>query len=362
MRGAVSEADALAASLLAWYLRVRRDLPFRRTRDPYAIWVSEIMLQQTRVDTVVPYFERFLSRFPTVLELADAELDEVLPLWSGLGYYQRARQLHRAARVVRDTHAGRLPKDAEGLRTLPGVGAYTAGAIASIAYGERTPLVDGNVARVLARLHGVADDVRSAKGNRRLWELAQAFVPAHAPGDHNQALMELGATLCTPQKPRCDVCPIAAPCVARREGRQGELPVVGKTKAPEVVQLVAAALRSEGRVLLAKRPPRGLFGGLWEPPMVLAGSASAGRKALRSLGVPLPRGAEPKARTKHVLSHRVLQIEVLAAELPACVDPLPAEEPGEAAFAAYEALAWQLPDDPAVALSTLAKKVLRAAR
>jgi A/G-specific adenine glycosylase len=351
---------ALAASLLAWYLRVRRDLPFRRTRDPYAIWVSEIMLQQTRVDTVVPYFERFLSRFPTVLELADAELDDVLPLWSGLGYYQRARQLHRAARVVRDDHAGALPPDAEGLRTLPGVGAYTAGAIASIAYGERTPLVDGNVARVLARLHGVSEDVRSAKGNRRLWALAEAFVPAHAPGDHNQALMELGATICTPQKPRCDECPIAAPCVARREEKQAELPVVGKTKAPEVVHLVAAVLRAEGRVLLAKRPPHGLFGGLWESPMVLADSVPTGQKALRSLGVPLPRAALAKGSTKHVLSHRVLLIEVLAAEL---AEPLPPGDlEGGAGAAAYETLAWQRPEDPAVALSTLAKKVLRAAR
>lgn len=350
------EPSALSEPLLAWYEAVKRDLPFRRTRDPYAIWVSEVMLQQTRVDTVVPYFERFLSRFPTVLHLADAELDDVLPLWSGLGYYQRARQLHRAARAVRDEHGGSFPRDAAGLRTLPGVGAYTAGAIASIAHGERTPLVDGNVARVLARLFAVTEEVRSAKGQRLLWALAARLVPARSPGEHNQALMELGATLCTPQKPRCEDCPVAASCAAQREGRQAELPVVGKSKAPEAVALVAVVLRAGGRVLLGKRPPKGLFGGLWEPPMVPAADAESAREALVGLGLPLPAALVAKGSARHVLSHRVFSLEVLAAELPEGVPPRAAQT------GTYETLDWHLPDDPRVALSTLAKKVLRLAR
>src|SRR5262245_19380438 len=208
----------IAPAVVAWYRAARRDLPWRETRDPYAIWVSEIMLQQTRVATVIPYWQRWMARFPTLTALADAPLDDVLAHWSGLGYYSLARNLHRGAAEVARDRGGTLPSTAAGLRDVPGIGAYTAGAIASFAYGERAPLVDGNVARVLARFYGVAADVKSTVGARRIWQLAagvMADLPADAaPGDLNQGLMELGATVCTARSPACDACPLAAGCIA----------------------------------------------------------------------------------------------------------------------------------------------------
>src|SRR5688500_1720350 len=228
-RGAMDPA-LIAAAVVAHYARAKRDLPWRRTRDPYAIWVSEIMLQQTRVATVIPYWERWLGRFPTVGALAEAPLDDVLAHWAGLGYYTRARNLHRGAREVVARWGGALPETAGGLREVPGIGAYTAGAIASIAYGERAPLVDGNVARVLARVFGIETDVKSTVGVKKIWALAGALMEGLAdgtdPGDLNQGLMELGATVCAPRSPSCLACPLTAVCVARKQGRQDELPVV----------------------------------------------------------------------------------------------------------------------------------------
>src|SRR6185503_9991928 len=214
----------VADALVGWYRGARRDLPWRRTRDPYAIWVSEVMLQQTRVTVVVPYWQRWMARFPSPAALAGAPLDDVLAAWSGLGYYGRARNLHRGAREVVARYGGRLPDSAGELRTLPGIGRYTAGAIASMAFDRQEPLVDGNVARVLARVFAVEEDVKSAAGQNRLWQLAADLVPSEAPGDFNQALMELGATLCAPAAPRCAGCPLAADCRAHREGRTDELP------------------------------------------------------------------------------------------------------------------------------------------
>ena len=220
--------SALAAAIVAHYATVKRDLPWRRSRDPYAIWVSEIMLQQTRVQTVIPYLERWMARFPTVRALATAPLDDVLAAWAGLGYYSRARNLKKGAEAVTAKWAGVLPERASELRSVPGIGPYTAGAIASIAFGERTPLVDGNVARVLARVYGIELDIKSTAGQRALWDRAGALVTAlpetAAPGDLNQGLMELGATVCTPTSPRCLICPIATACVANKTGRQAELP------------------------------------------------------------------------------------------------------------------------------------------
>ncbi|HEY5946784.1 MAG TPA: A/G-specific adenine glycosylase, partial [Kofleriaceae bacterium] len=220
----------VASAVVTHYKRDRRDLPWRRTRDPYAIWVSEIMLQQTRVQTVIPYWERWMARFPTVTALAAAPLDDVLAAWAGLGYYSRARNLHAGAQAVTSAFAGALPRRASELRAVPGIGPYTAGAIASIAYGERAPLVDGNVARVLARVFAMRDDIKSSAGQKALWqragELMAALPDDHAPGDLNQGLMELGATLCSPTSPRCLLCPLAASCEAARTGRQDELPVV----------------------------------------------------------------------------------------------------------------------------------------
>ncbi len=304
----------LAGALVDWYRAVKRDLPWRRTRDPYAIWVSEIMLQQTRVAVVVPYWERWMERFPSAAALAGAELDDVLAAWSGLGYYGRARNLHRGAREVVARYAGRLPDTAGELRSLPGIGRYTAGAIASLAYGRREPLVDGNVARVLARLFAVDEDVKSARGQKRLWQLAGDLVPADTPGDFNQGLMELGATVCTPVAPRCPACPLAAHCLARAAGREGELPRMPERMRDAdkpVLRAAAAWIERGDRVLLARRAPEGLFGGLWELPQ--AASLALLVETLAGFGLAWRSPATPVHRHRQVLSHRRLAIDVYAA-------------------------------------------------
>ncbi|MCI0341770.1 MAG: A/G-specific adenine glycosylase [Planctomycetales bacterium] len=257
---------AWASRLLAWYRRARRALPWRRTRDPYRIWVSEVMLQQTTVATVTPYWRRFLRRFPTVRALARAEEDEVLVLWSGLGYYSRARNLHRAAREIVSRHGGRFPRTLDAALALPGIGRYTAGAVLSIAYGVPLAVVDGNVARVLARLFLVRGDPRSPRAARRLWTLADSLVPAVGPGDWNQALMELGATLCAPDSPRCAPCPVRSACRAHRAGLQEKVPSASPRPKTVAVEETAALLRRDGAVLLVQRPGWGLLGGLWDLP------------------------------------------------------------------------------------------------
>jgi A/G-specific adenine glycosylase len=254
--------QTIAAAILAHYDAHRRAMPWRETADPYAIWVSEIMLQQTRVDTARAYYERWMRRLPTTEALADSELDDVLRLWQGLGYYGRARNLHRAARVVRERFAGELPREPAELRALPGVGDYTAGAIASIAFGVPTPAVDGNVRRVLARLRGL-EDPRPAEIRR----IAAALVPPDRPGDFNQALMDLGATLCTPRAPDCGRCPLAATCRARAMGEQERWPRPRTARrVPEETVRTRVLLRPDGAVLLLRRPVHGFLGGLWEFP------------------------------------------------------------------------------------------------
>jgi A/G-specific adenine glycosylase len=314
---ALHSAADLSRQLLDWYRAVRRDLPWRRTRDPYAIWLSEIMLQQTRVETVVPYYERFLRRFPDVATLAEAPLEQVLTEWSGLGYYRRARMLHAAAKVVAEDHASTFPRSAARLRALPGVGRYTAGAIASIAWGERAPLVDGNVARVLARIYGIEEDPTRGSGNARVWALAEGLVPEQDPGDFNQALMELGATLCIPRAPRCDACPLAAGvCVARARGVEEELPRIAAKATPEAVKLTALVARIGGGVLFARRHARGLFAGLWEPPSVeRAKNRDAAQAAFRALLGCAPQTLAKRGRFTHVLTHRRLEVEVLEGAL-----------------------------------------------
>src|SRR4051812_16418949 len=237
---APAQVARLQETLLSWYAVCRRDLPWRRTRDPYAIWVSEIMLQQTRVETVIPYYERFLTRFPTAMALAEAPPDDVLAAWSGLGYYRRARLLLDGARVVAGK-GGIVPGDRVALLEVPGVGKYTAGAIASIAFGEPVGLVDGNVARVLARVFAIDEDMRK-RGMRTAEVVADAIVAKRDPGAWNQALMELGATICTPRSPSCERCPIASRCRALRENRVAHLPVLSEKKAPVAkrVQAVVA--------------------------------------------------------------------------------------------------------------------------
>jgi A/G-specific adenine glycosylase len=329
------DRPAIAAAIVAEFGRVRRDLPWRRTRDPYAIWVSEIMLQQTRVATVIPYWERWMARFPSVAALADAPLDDVLAAWAGLGYYSRARNLHRGAQVVRDDHGGALPPSAAGLRAVPGIGPYTAGAIASIAFAERAPLVDGNVARVLARVLPIELDVKSSAGQKALWveagALMAALPAAAAPGELNQGLMELGATICAPTSPRCLVCPLGTSrlCAAAREGRQEALPVMPRRKrVDELPELVLTALwcEQDGAIVLARRRPEGLFGGLWELPQGDDVRALAARLAIDDVE------EEPVALHDQVLTHRRLRVTVVRAGWPGRLGKL--DDPSYDALAA----------------------------
>jgi A/G-specific adenine glycosylase len=305
----------IAAAVVAHFATTRRDLPWRATSDPYAIWVSEIMLQQTRVATVIPYWQRWMAKFPTVRALAEAPLDDVLAAWAGLGYYSRARNLWSGARVIVQ-RGGALPARAAELREVPGIGPYTAGAIASIAFGERAPLVDGNVARVLARVFAITDDIKSTAGQRALWaragDLMAALPERAAPGDLNQGLMELGATVCAPTAPRCLVCPLAALCKTRGD----ELPIVTPRKrAHELPLLEKAALWIEraGEVVLARRAPHGLFGGLWELPQ-----ADTRSEIASALGV--TSDDEIVAIHEQTLAHRRLRIAVFRATAPRALD------------------------------------------
>jgi A/G-specific adenine glycosylase len=273
----VNRDKTFSGRLLAWYARHQRALPWRGSRDPYQIWVAEIMLQQTQVETVRPYYARWLRQFPTLANLAAAPLAAVLAAWEGLGYYSRARNLHRAAQVVMAEHGGRLPDTVAGLLALPGIGRYTAGAIASIAFNRDVAVLDGNVKRVLARVFDVRLDVKSPAGEKALWTLAEGLVPAGRAGDHNQALMDLGATLCTPRAPACRLCPVRALCAAFRLGVQHERPV--RTARPPVPHRVqaAAVVGKAGRVLLTQRPAGRLLGGLWAFPAVLVDAPNGGR-------------------------------------------------------------------------------------
>ena len=308
----------LRAALLAWYEASQRDLPWRRTRDPYAIWISETMLQQTRVETVIPYYERFLARFPDVGALARADEDELMGHWAGLGYYRRARHLQAAARTLLAEFGGSLPRDADALRRLSGVGRYTAGAIASIAFDRPEPVLDGNVTRVLARLLDLREDVGAAATRERLWSEAGAWARGPRPGDLNQALMELGASVCTPGAPRCEACPLAPGCAARAAGDPEALPVKRPKAPPRPLRAACAWIARRGRVLLVRRPPGGLLGGLWELPggeLAPRETAAAGLARVLREGVGLQVAGVRRAGTVgHVFTHRVLELAVFRAE------------------------------------------------
>lgn len=303
---------AMREALLAWYDAAARDLPWRRTRDAYAIWVSEVMLQQTRVDTVIPYYGRFLERFPTPRALAAATEDEVMSAWSGLGYYRRARLLHQGVREVVARYSGTVPTDAEARLALPGIGRYTAGAIGSIAFEKNEAIVDGNVARVLSRVHGIETPLGRADTEASLWRHAEALVQGPRPGALNQALMELGALVCTKAAPRCAQCPVRASCVAYREGKQEVLPVPRARKAPKEVKWVAVIARTsptDPRFWIV-RGDKSLFGGLWGLPMGEGESAPDARRVLDGFG--LGAELEPLAvgHVEHVLTHRRLRVAV----------------------------------------------------
>jgi len=256
----------LADLLLNWYQVHARVLPWRGQADPYAVWVAEIMLQQTQVDTVIPYYLRWMQRFPDIASLAAAGQQEVLSTWEGLGYYSRARNLHRAAQVVMAEYQGVLPADLHQLRRLPGIGRYTAAAIASIAFGMDAATLDGNIRRVLSRVFDVDLPARSGAGEQELWRLAEANLPPGRAGEYNQALMDLGAMLCTPRAPACSTCPAASLCLALQRGVQAQRPVLERRPALPHYTVAAAVIQRGGDVLIARRPQHGLLAGLWEFP------------------------------------------------------------------------------------------------
>ena len=263
----MSDYSEISRRLLAWWDEGHAKLPWRETRDPYAIWVAEVMLQQTQIATVLPYHERWMARYPNVEVLAQASLADVLKSWEGLGYYGRARNLHAAAKTVVAEYGGHLPPEVEELVKLPGIGRYTAGAISSIAFGRPAPVLDGNVIRVLSRLDDLEEDVTRSATQRRLWRRAGELVPARRPGAYNQALMELGQQVCLPAAPQCHICPLADLCLARARGSQLDRPVRPTRKRTPHYDVTAGVIwRTDGRFLISQRPLDGLLGGLWEFP------------------------------------------------------------------------------------------------
>ncbi len=299
----------IAPLLLNWWDGGHADLPWRGTKDPYAIWVSEIMLQQTQIATVIPYYERWLAQLPTVAALAAASLDEVLKLWEGLGYYSRARNMHAAAQMVMTDWNGRFPATAAELQKLKGIGRYTAGAIASIAFDEQVAVLDGNVIRVLSRLMDLAEDVTLTATKKHLWQLAESLVPAERPGDYNQAIMELGQQVCLPKKPSCLLCPLSELCLARQRGTQLERPVKPPRKRTPHYDVVAGIIwhKDGERFLIAQRPLDGLLGGLWEFP---GGKQEAGealaealvREIMEEMGMVIEVG-QFQTLVKHAYTH-----------------------------------------------------------
>jgi len=298
---------AVQAALAAWWEASRRDLPWRRRTDPYAIWVSEIMLQQTRVATVAGYYDRFLAAFPTVEDLAEAPLSAVLKAWEGMGYYARARNLHQAARRVAGDLGGELPRTVKQLRTLPGIGEYTAAAIASIAFDLDEAAVDGNVIRVLCRLYRIRQAPKAARTRKRLAALARTLIPPGEAGLMNQALMDLGATVCVPKAPRCLACPLREHCLAFAHGDQHTLPRKAPRKPTPHYDIAAAIVWKRGRVLIDRRKPEGLLGGLWEFPggKPLEGESlpdAAVREVREELGIEIAPG-ELLLSVRHAYTH-----------------------------------------------------------
>lgn len=302
-----------ATCLLAWFdTHGRHDLPWTQPRTPYRVWLSEIMLQQTQVATVIPYFRRFVAALPDLPALAAAPLDEVLALWSGLGYYSRARHLHQAARICQQQHGGALPEEFAALAALPGIGRSTAGAILAQAHGKPWPILDGNVKRVLARVHGIEGWPGSREVEKRLWHLAEAALPQRLPArarmaDYTQAQMDLGATVCTRSRPRCEACPLSGGCLARQTGRTAELPGKRPSKPLPLRQTQMLWLRdASGHTLLLRRPSRGIWGALWSLPEA---ADHAALQQLASRHVQLATPMQPLPAFVHVFSHFRLNIQ-----------------------------------------------------
>src|SRR3954454_15459231 len=309
----LGSSQTFARRLLRWYDSARRDLPWRTVGpdgrpDPYHVLVSEAMLQQTQVATVIPYFNRFIARFGSFRELAAADEQDVLRMWQGLGYYSRARNLQAAARKVVDDFAGELPRDVEGLLQLPGVGRYTAGAVASIAFGGRAPILDGNVIRVLCRIDKIAADPREKETQAVLWARAEAILPKSRLGDFNSALMELGALVCTPRAPQCLICPVREHCEARQAGVQEQIPGPRKAKETPLLERRVFCIERAGRWLIEQRPAKGRWAGMWQFVTVDAPPTAAALE-------PLPRGISPPrpiGEVTHGLTHRRYHFQVFA--------------------------------------------------
>ena len=308
----------IAPTLVAWHARHgRHDLPWQADRTAYRVWVSEVMLQQTQVATVIPYFERFVARFPTVRDLANGPTDEVLHLWSGLGYYARARNLQRAAQIICADHGGEFPTAFDEVAALPGIGRSTAGAILAISCDQRHPIVDGNVRRVLARVFGIDGRPGQSAFERELWRVAERETPATQVATYTQAIMDLGATLCVRRNPDCQGCPLAAQCVARAAGRQHALPAPRKAlvrRQREIVMLLAC--RADGCIWLGRRPARGIWGGLWSPPEFATPAGAGSLLPGAENGVPLP-------AIDHAFTHFDLRIRPLLSPAPQDWDPAP---------------------------------------
>ncbi|MDP4084785.1 MAG: A/G-specific adenine glycosylase [Bacillota bacterium] len=315
------DINAFQHDLISWFKEEQRDLPWRKDQDPYKVWVSEIMLQQTRVDTVIPYFNRFIEWFPTIDEFADAEEEKVLKAWEGLGYYSRVRNLHSAAKEVREKYNGKVPNTLEEISELKGVGPYTAGAILSIAYGKPEPAVDGNVMRVLSRILSIWDDI-AKPSTRKIFESAVHMLISHSePSEFNQALMELGAIICTPTSPSCLLCPVREYCVAFEEGTQEELPIKSKKNKPKNVQLASILVKNnEGKFLIHKRPSQGLLANLWEFPTIEIDSSIESEKGnleflfKRILDINIKQ-EKVIGQIEHVFSHLIWNIQVYGGEL-----------------------------------------------
>ncbi len=293
---------AFRKAVLRWFdQHGRHDLPWQHDTTPYRVWVSEIMLQQTQVATVIPYYRRFLQHFPTVQSLAAADADAVLHLWTGLGYYSRARNLHRTAQAIVQQHGGHFPDSVEALSALPGIGRSTAGAIVSIAFGRPAAILDGNVKRVLARYHAVDGAPADSTTAQRLWQLAEAATPRHRSGDYAQAMMDLGATVCTRSNPSCAHCPLMASCAAFASGDPTAWPRRKARKPlPQRQWQLLLLTAADGSVLLQKRPPQGIWGGLWAPPVCEDGDI---RATLQALGIRRRPQAEPLPAIAHAFSH-----------------------------------------------------------
>lgn len=319
----LAEREQFVELLLNWWDQGHSDLPWRRSKDPYAIWIAEVMLQQTQIATVTPYYKRWMARFPTVSAVVQAPLDDVLKVWEGLGYYRRARNLHAAAAIILDMYNGHLPDTVSELMKLPGIGRYTAGAIASIAFGRQVPVLDGNIIRVLSRLTDLEEDVTKSHTRKELWQLASDIVPAEKTGDYNQALMELGQRVCVPSTPQCIGCPVSNFCLARERGTQYERPVRPPRKHIPHYDVVAGVIRhsqisADAKFLIARRPLDSMLGGLWEFPGGKVEASENYEEALRreiaeELAIDI-RVGRYLTEVKHAYTHFRITLHVFYAE------------------------------------------------